>query len=392
MIELKLEVNEVPLNANKELKNSITKPFIYYLCNFDYPYLNTFVIVDFPSDKITYVKSDSKENKKLVKDKLISGIPHSTMPINKNEFLNIMLPIDNHPTQDFRHINLKEKRMSIYTSGDLGLKNLSGTIETLTQDYEQECFYIAFKKIDNSSTEYYKIALDLTKVEFLFDDKGIMDSLPHQVVRFKNFIVSMGWSQEDSLILIYNLNTKKIQTIYNDKYPSHSIIKNDALYYSSVNVIIDGLELEYRDPAIIGKLIKDKDELIIENIFDHVTGYRFTSHRYLDPDTIITIGYPNRIFFIDANTMELKFFKDIDKTILPPKLLKLFLNKLYKGGYSDPYKYSSFEISQDQKYIILFNQENIRLFNIEHQEIEIEIPFAKEKNYIQVTQHCDFLK
>lgn len=391
MIELNLELNEIDIHVDKIIKNSFKSPFIFYLLKLDAMYLNTFVVVDFTKEKITYLKSYSEENinkvKEVIDPKILGDVPHTAMPINEDRFLSSIMPVSSLHNNTLRMIDIKEKKMLIYTPEDFGLNHLYAVAESVI-DNDDGYFYMSFLKKDESSTEFYKLSNDLTRHEFIFDDEGILQSQPHQVIKFKNFIVAFGWGIENGIILIYNLKTKKIQKIFNNENAAHGVLHNDNLYYSAVNIELNKSSVKYLGPATIGKLSIVDDKLVIENIFTYESGFRYTSHKYLNPDSIITIGFPNRIFLIDSVIMELIDYKDIDKTILPEENCVDFLNNQYK----DILKYSAFELSNDEKYLVTFNQKEIKLFNIKNKEVEYNIPFDIPEKFIQVTQHCDLLK
>lgn len=387
MIELNLESTESDIEIVKEKFNN---PFVFYLLKSDAMYLNTFVIADFMKGKITYLKSYSKENinkvKKIIDPDILGDVPHNAMSIDKNRFLSAVMPVTSLHNNTIRMIDIKEKKMIIYTPEDFGLNHLYAVSESVV-DNGDGSLYISFLKKDKSSTEFYKFSHDLSQYEFIFDDGGVLCTQPHQIIKFKNFIVTFGWGTEDGVILIYNLKTKKIQKIFNNENTAHGVVHNDILYYSSVNIILDGLSVTFLGPAKIGQLVANDDKLEIKKTFTHKSGFRYTSHKYLDPDRIITIGFPNRIFLIDASTMNLIYYKDIDKKILPNLYQVEFLNRK-----TDLEKYSAFELSNDGKYLVTFNKKFIKLFNIKNREIEFNIPYDTPKKFSQVTQHCDMLE
>jgi len=392
MIELDLELNELKIKVNNNLKNSFKNNFIFYLLRLDAMYLNTFVIVDFNKEKIIYLQSYSEKNinkiKKAFDPKILGDVPHSAMSINQNQFLSAIMPVSSLHNNTIRLIDIKEKKMRIYSPEDFGLTHLYAVAESVIDNGDNH-FYMSFLKKDESSTEFYKMSNDLSQREFIFDDGGILTTQPHQILKFKNFIVAFGWGTKNGIILIYNINTKKIQKINNNENTAHGIVHKDILYYSSVNIVLDKSNVTYLGRAIIGQLVVSGDLLKIKKTFTNKTGFRYTSHKYLFPNSIITIGFPNRIFIMDSDTMQLIYYKDIDKKILPNENFIDFLNNKYKNNLE---KYSAFELSNDYKYLITFNQTNIKLFNIKDRNVEFNIAFEKPDKFLQITQHCDILK
>jgi hypothetical protein len=73
------------------------------------------------------------------------------------------------------------------------------------------------------------------------------------------------------------------------------------------------------EPAALLKLRMTGGVPREEGVFRHPTGYRFTSHVVFQRDGreyLCTVGQPNRLFLVDAETMQLVAFKDIGEDCL----------------------------------------------------------------------------
>ncbi len=123
------------------------------------------------------------------------------------------------------------------------------------------------------------------------------------------------------IITIMDLKTKKVESFNSTApAPAHFEIdpKTGDIFTSSHSFL--GFERVYLwGPAAIDRFRLEKGKLIKLSSFSHPTGYRFTSHRIFSwkgKSYICTFGQPNRLFIIDAETMELEFFEDIETDFL----------------------------------------------------------------------------
>lgn len=396
MIVLDVKIETESIVVNDDLKSSFKSPLVFYLLNKEALYLCSFVILDFQNEQIKYVETLSKENMKKVGDEYGEGIlmdpPHSIMGINKNKLLNMVYSVMSGVNNTFRIVDLEKSEMIIYTAEDFGYKGLGRVSETATKDIDDnESFYICFIKEDNSSTEYFKFSSKLDKSEHLFSDNGIFKNVPHQIIRCGSFIFSSGFWEEEGKIIAYNTKSKVLKTIPLIN-PSHFEIVDNIVYYSSNNVKIENMAITFLGPARIGKLHVDGDRMREGKEFSTPSGFRYTSHKCLSPDVLVTFGFPNRLIFIDSETMELLFYYDVDKKILPDSGVRNYLNHVYDKPGNDNCRYAALECSDDQKYVVFFNQEKVRFFNFEKREIEYEIEYKIKDTYFQFSHHCDFLR
>jgi len=197
-------------------------------------------------------------------------------------------------------------------------------------------------------------------------------------------------------VLVYNLETKEIQEVPVGCSPSHVVIdsKDDLAYILSNNITGIDRKIFYLAPGRLSKLkiLPDRVEKVAE--FTNETGYRFTSHKFFrvgGKPYIGTIGHPNRLFIIDAETMKLDYYYDIRKNILGEVTydIRKYLNDVHNPSALDPYRYSALE--NRGEYIVLIDQQNVLFFSLTKRRIEFEIPYSLPDGYFQFTQHCDFL-
>ena len=396
MLPLKIRIETENITVDQKIKDSFSDPLVFYLLNKKAFYLCSFVIVDFQNNQIKYIETYSDSNISAVKEnygeEILKDPPHSIMAIDKNKLLNMVYSVRSGMNNTLRLIDLEKEEMQIHSSEDFGYNDLGRVSETGTKDPDDPSwFYICFLKKDGESSNYYKISVDLTKSEFLFNDNGIFKRPPHQIIRCGNFILSSGFGEDEGQILSYNMKTKEISVIPTIVKPSHLEARDGIVYYASNNMKLEGTSVVFTGPARIGKL-KVSNEVVKGSEFWNESGFRFTSHKILDSDTLVTVGFPNRLFFIDSATMKLSFYHDVDKNIIPDHDQLNFLNKDYKQTLDDPYRYTALETSNDGKYVVFFNQKEIRFFNRNLREIECEIPYKIKEQYFQLSHHCDFLK
>lgn len=120
-------------------------------------------------------------------------------------------------------------------------------------------------------------------------------------------------------ILVMDIKTKE-KTRYETTgaSPAHFEIdtREGAIYTSSHNFFRGKNLMRFLAPAVLDKFVILGDKLKLVSSFSYPKGYRYTSHRvfYFDERPYLcTFAHPNRLLFIDATTMELLFFHDIEE-------------------------------------------------------------------------------
>jgi len=404
------------------------------------------------------LKSATEQNKNIFFDsefKKENGIAHAVTPLEPGKFLSFVMSFDTFAKTDrtFRKIDLDENTMIIISSGDVGCPN--ALISDTCDRYKDGTFYICM--LNNEMSEYYKMDPQFN-VEKVFEHKSVFLKPPHHVVRYKNLIFSTGFFERafkigdqifksdnelknyvyDNLkkdfenqteyddydkfiqnkgsffdittkdpkytyevmpgkVLVYNMDTDKIQQVPVGCSPSHVVIdeKEDCAYILSNNITgIDG-KVFYLAPGRLSKLkiLPHGVEKVSE--FYDLKGYRFTSHKLIKIDGhpyIGTIGHPNRLYMVDCHTMKEVYHYDIKENILGKVEgdVRKYLNDIYDASAADPYRYSALETRGD--FIILVNQSEVLFFCLKTREIKYSIPYDLPENYFQFTQHCDFIR
>lgn len=102
--------------------------------------------------------------------------------------------------------------------------------------------------------------------------------------------------------------------------PAHFEIdeKNGHVFTSSHNFVIFD-KTYFVGPAAIDKFAVKDGELEKRGTFTNEKAYRFTTHRvfrYKNKSYVCSFGQPNRLYFIDGDSMELLYFDDIGEDVL----------------------------------------------------------------------------
>lgn len=157
--------------------------------------------------------------------------------------------------------------------------------------------------------------------------------------------------------------------------------KNEIIYVSSHNFIRSPQGIYYLGPAAIDKFKIQDEKLLRVGTFSDSTGYRFASHRvfrYKDRPYICVIGHPNRIFFIDAETMKTYYYYDIYEDVLSGKTdIADFLNTSPVGKKMAV----AFDVSDDGECIFILGQTHMYLFSFPERKFVEEIPFMTEEPF-----------
>lgn len=203
-------------------------------------------------------------------------------------------------------------------------------------------------------------------------------------------------------IMILDLDTKEEKDFPTTFCaPAHFEVdkKSGEVFVSSHNFItID--RRYYWGPAAIDRFRLEKGELNKVATFTNPSGYRFTSHKvftWKEKTYVCTLGQPNRLFFIDAETMELEFFEDIGEDFLSTQSdLKSFLN------YADfePFVIKTIEVSADGNFIFLLSYDYIYFYSFPERRIVQKIRYNEGTSpdgkidlteFIKKTTHADYL-
>ncbi len=148
--------------------------------------------------------------------------------------------------------------------------------------------------------------------------------------------------------------------------------RDDALYVSSHNFLRFGKKMLFLGPAALDKFVIRDGGVKRVGSFSDPSGYRFTSHKifyHRGHSYICTIGHPNRLFIIDAETMELVYHVDLFRDSLSSiSDIGEFVNQ-----YDGPFL-SAVEVSDDGEYIIVIGSSSIYFFSVIGRRIIYEMP------------------
>lgn len=163
--------------------------------------------------------------------------------------------------------------------------------------------------------------------------------------------------------------------------PAHFEIdaKKDIIYTSSHNFTFFD-NLYFLGPAAIDKFILEKNKLRKIGSFCDKEAYRFTTHKvfyYKDKSYICSFGQPNRLYFIDADTMKILYYDDIGEDYLSGKNdLCSYLNN--NGYIYDKSIIRAIEISEDGEILFLLGKEFIYFYSFPDKKILEKFPYTSD--------------
>jgi hypothetical protein len=213
-----------------------------------------------------------------------------------------------------------------------------------------------------------------------------------------DFSISPG---EISIIDPEKQTIKSLKTTFCE--PAHFEIdyQKEAIYAFSHNFSrLDGIH--YFGPAAIDKFsLKDEYFEKVES-FVNPTGYRMTDCKmfyYQNKPYLCSIGRPNRLFFISADTMSLLFHDDIGEDMLSKqKDTRHFLNH----NDTEPFALRALEVSDDGELVFLLSHQHIYFYSFSERRLltglryRDRIPILDGNStlgdFYQRTSHCSCLR
>lgn len=175
--------------------------------------------------------------------------------------------------------------------------------------------------------------------------------------------------------------------------------ESSTIYTSSHNFIILD-KLYFLGPAAIDKFVIRGGELEKIGTFSNDCAYRFTTHKifkYKNKRYICSFGQPNRLYFIDAETMETLYYDDIETDLLSDKWdIRHFLN----NKNLEPFVLKTIEVSSDGEILFLLSHNFIYFYSFPERKILHRIDYRDFElgdnislhDYYNRTTHCDYLK
>jgi hypothetical protein len=166
--------------------------------------------------------------------------------------------------------------------------------------------------------------------------------------------------------------------------PAHFEIddQSNTIYISSHNFFNRKDSMTFIKPAVLDKFILRNGEMIFQKSFTHEKGYRFASHRvfrYNNRVFICTIAHPNRIMFIDAESMELLFYEDIEGDELSNINDDL---DIYLSTRKNKFQIVPIEVSDTGENIIFMSNEHIYTYNFPKRIITSKIEYKMDINSV----------
>jgi len=230
-----------------------------------------------------------------------------------------------------------------------------------------------FKNKNRISLQDWDIRLETEFAAFcLFKGKNLLD------ICKKNSAYS--FSPVPGSILLIDLETKK-ESFSKTTFcaPAHFEIdeKTGDIFISSHNFTITDRR-HFFGPAAIDRFRLEDGGLVKIATFSHSTGYRFTSHKvfsFKGKTYICTFGQPNRLFFIDAETMKLLFFEDIEVDLLSHQTdISHFLNTIDLESFV----MKAIEVSADGQFIFFLSYDHMYFYSFPEKRIVQKIRFNED--------------
>ena len=185
--------------------------------------------------------------------------------------------------------------------------------------------------------------------------------------------------------------------------PAHFEIdeRNDYIYSSSHNFLLYSGQRYFLGPAAIDKFKLENGKLTKVSTFSNPSAYRFTTHKLFSfegKDYICSFGQPNRLYFIDAQTLKTAYYDDIGENVLSGQEdIGNFLN--YNN--LEPITLVALEVSSDGELLFLVSQKYLYIYNFTERKIVAKIDYhpdislpggANLREFYSRTIHCDYLK
>lgn len=165
-------------------------------------------------------------------------------------------------------------------------------------------------------------------------------------------------------IMTYDVHTKEKKEFFTSGgCPAHFEIdtNEDTVYTSSHNFFCTLSTVSLFAPAVIDKYKIIDGDLNFVGSFQYSKGFRYASHRvfkYNGKPYICTVGWPNRLIFADATSMDLLYYEDIDGNIVDE-----FEEGAYIHTWAEDRFFAAIEVSENGEDIIIIAPKCIYLYN-----------------------------
>ncbi len=201
-------------------------------------------------------------------------------------------------------------------------------------------------------------------------------------------------------ILSLEKSQEHLREIEHSKPGHFEISKNGYIYLSCHNLFFMNGKNYFIGPAAIIKLKIEKDIINVIGKFQHPKGFRFTSHAVFNrngKDYLCTFGYPNRLFLIDGESMNLISARDMGQSCIPAtdKIDCLIGDPEFEHN-----AIKALSVSEDGQFILFIIEENICIASLTSLNIIDTIPIVPmlskctgwpESDIVNNTLHCSIL-
>lgn len=424
MIKLKTKT----INQSFSLPDDICKDFKNNILFYRTPsveFFPMFCILDFNKKELRMIKTDTEENIKIIKDKdpdLLNIISHSSTSLNSNGFY--CMPHNRAISVCFKYMNYKDETIKIIFGSDLkhpDSKHWGRVSSSFQKPTGEEYMLVGFLRTDKNVVDIVKVDEDLN-AEVLFSIPDMLEP-PHEIAKFGDLVVATSfhlfkghnkktgrvykWAAEmiqdgydiDNLpdhvvkspgeLFTYNLKTKEFNHILVDAPPTAHFDsdRKTTLFSSAHNFTSLSLKYYFFGPAQITKWDVSDGTMKKIAVFEDEKIYRCTTHIYFEFEGkkyLTTLGYPNRLAFIDTDTMKIIYHHDLDEDLLTnQENTREYINYIHRNNsIVDKHCLNDINVSSGGRYIIYFEKDKARFYDFKNRrEVNEFIPFPTDPAY-----------
>ena len=425
MLHLKTETEIQKFDIDQEICDSFQKKIMFYTTP-SHEFFTMFCILDFQNKELKMIRTDLEANIDAIKsydEELLGMTSHSATALNSEGFY--CMPFNRVYSRCFRYIHPATNTMKVIFGKDLNhpdSKHWNRVSASFQKPVGEQHLLIGFLRDDKNVVDVVKVDEDLNATK-LYSIPDMVEP-PHELAQFGDLVVATsfhvfkcrdlntgkyyqypdqllkdGYDIRESLpdhIKVYpgemyshNLKTGKTTKIVVDCPPTAHFDsdRKNHLFSSAHNLTALGGRYYFPGPAKItrwkifdGMMIKDSE-------FQHPEVFRCTTHVYFEFENktyLATIGYPNRLVFIDAVSMKLAHFHDLEENLLsghddPAE----FVNRVHRtNSVIDKYCLNDINVSSDGRYVIYFEKDKAKFYDFKNKEdVEQYIPFPSDPAY-----------
>lgn len=376
----------VPITENKDFLTFIQEESYFFYVNYLEDYLCIYTFSDFISEagyeikKISSTFYTDPDNLEFIYISAIDNnnvlhIYHMSLDLTKIVEIFSLENLSIPPHTIRKHLN------KLFVSHDFGNAQFKSLISDEILSSKQLALAvqkkIAKKKrndnyVKSSFDELYKAVL-----EEIFTENQL-ESVPGEIL-----VIALN---------DFQLNYYKT----NGTSPAHFEIdeKTNSVYVSSHNFFVWQGKNIYVMPAVIDKFEFKNDSLDLKSSFSCDMGYRFTSHKVFYNNNqayICTFAHPNRLLIVDAETMTIDFYMDINED----ELSKCSNIRMYLNSRASEFEIISIETSKDGNYITFVDKQFVYIFDVSKKAILCRLDYLKDMvnkdDYSLLTAHIDYI-